>query len=150
MQSVKILWYDWCQIHTLMWQSNWCEIHTLMQQCDWCKQHATIYTNTEFDFFFLNPKKVTKKCHQESHSHWSCLLQKNWRSNPALGEGIRKQFWFLGGAGNKTSQSSKIQMPGEKGCWFKLWTDRQISKKNTLARWLISNGIGLSGVLFSL
>ena len=54
------------------------------------------------------------------------------------------------GAGNKTSQSSKIQMPGEKGCWFKLWTDRQISKKNTLARWLISNGIGLSGVLFSL
>ena len=55
-----------------------------------------------------------------------------------------------GGAGNKTSQSSKIQMPGEKECWFKLWTDRQISKKNTSARWLISNGIGLSGVLFSL
>ena len=44
-----------------MWQSNWCEIHTLMQQCDWCKQHATIYANTEFDFFFLIQKKVTKK-----------------------------------------------------------------------------------------
>ena len=155
MQSVKILWYDWCQIHTLMWQSNWCEIHTLMQQCDWCKQHATICANTKsLIFFSLIQKRLTKKHHQESLSHWSCLLQKKRQSNPALGEGIWKQFQFLGGggegAGNKTSQSSKSQMPGEKGCWFKLWTDRQISKMNTLARWLISNGIRLSGVLFSL
>ena len=145
-----MLWYDWGQIHTLMWQSNWCEIHTLMQQCDWCKQHATIYANTEFDFFFLIQKKVTKKKSPRKSQSLILPSPKKLTVKSSPWGRHSKTILVPGGAGNKTSQSSKIQMPGEKGCWFKLWTDRQISKKNTLARWLISNGIGLSGVLFSL
>ena len=108
-QSVKILWYDWCQIHTLMWQSNWCEIHTLMQQCDWCKQHATICANIEFDFFFLIQKKVTKKHHQESHSHWYCLLQKKRTVKSCPWGRHSKTILVPGGGGGPEIKQANLQ-----------------------------------------
>ena len=47
-QDVKMLWYDWCVIHTPM------------QRSDWCEQHTTLHANTEI-FFFLQKKKRLKK-----------------------------------------------------------------------------------------
>ena len=99
-----------------MWQSNWCEIHTLMQQCDWCKQHATIYANTEFDFFFLIQKKVTKKKSPRKSQSLILPSPKKLTVKSSPWGRHSKTILVPGGAGNKTSQSSKIQMPGEKGC----------------------------------
>ena len=43
--DMQTLWYDWCDIHTLMRQSDRCEIHTLMRRSDWCEQHTTLHAN---------------------------------------------------------------------------------------------------------
>ena len=61
-QAFQLLWYDWCEICTLMRQSDWCEIHTLMWRSDWyemqtlirrsnlCKQYTNQHANTELFF----------------------------------------------------------------------------------------------------
>ena len=61
-QAFQLLWYDWCEIRTLMRQSDWCEIHTLMWRSDWyemqtlirrsnlCKQYTNQHANTELFF----------------------------------------------------------------------------------------------------
>ena len=58
MQDIQMLFYDWCEIYTLMWQSDLCEIHTLKRRSNWCEQHTTLYTNIElFTFIKKNLKK---------------------------------------------------------------------------------------------
>ena len=38
--DIQMPWYDWCETHTLMWQSDWCDIHILMWQSDYlCKKN---------------------------------------------------------------------------------------------------------------
>ena len=34
MHDIRMLQYDWWEIHTLMRQSDWCEIHTPMRRSD--------------------------------------------------------------------------------------------------------------------
>ena len=69
-QDIQMLWYDWCEIHTLMQQSDWCKIHTLMQQSDWCelhmqmwrsnqcKQHTTLHANRVIFFVKKGNSKI--------------------------------------------------------------------------------------------
>ena len=40
--DIHILWYDWCELHTLIRQSYWCEISTLMQQSHRCEIHILV------------------------------------------------------------------------------------------------------------
>ena len=40
--DIQMPWYDWCETHTLMWQSDWCDIHILMWQSDYlCKKNKS-------------------------------------------------------------------------------------------------------------
>ena len=63
--DIQMLWYDWCKIHTLMWQSDWCEIHTLMQQSDWCEVHTTLHAKREV--FFIEKKNNWELCSRTPH-----------------------------------------------------------------------------------
>ena len=67
-QDIQMLFYDWCEVHTLMWQSDWCEIHTLKRRSNWCEQHTTLYTNIEL-FIFIK-KKPQKGVHAGQQADW--------------------------------------------------------------------------------
>ena len=84
--DIQMLWYDWCEIHTLMRQSDWSKIHTLMQRSDWCEQHTTLHANIElfFEIFLdnLSPldfryarrgKKIKLKAFRKPVT-WGCKL----------------------------------------------------------------------------
>ena len=70
-QAFQLLWYDWCEIRTLMQQSDWCEIHTLMWRSDWyemqtliifgdliCASNIPINTLTQSYFLFKKNNSV--------------------------------------------------------------------------------------------
>ena len=48
--DIQMLWYHWCEIHTLMRQFDWCVIHALMRRSDWWEQHTTLHANIGYFF----------------------------------------------------------------------------------------------------
>ena len=103
--NIQMLWYDWCEIHTLMPQSDWRKIHTLMQKSvrceirtlmwwsDWCGHYTTLQAN-KFFFFFVK-KKIIQKClindilwenipHSNPSSLMSLLAKVNASLSPTL------------------------------------------------------------------
>ena len=88
-QDIQMLWYDWCETHTLMTQSDWCKIHTLMlksdwceihtqmQRSDWCEQHTTLHADIELSFLLI--KKINSKLQTRffSWNLWTFLVSLN-------------------------------------------------------------------------
>ena len=87
-QDIQMLWYDQCEIHTLMRQSDWCETHTLMQQSDWCeihtqmrrsdwcKQHTTRHDNRK--------KKPQKQFKNLPSTEWIRMVVRNSGSHSTV------------------------------------------------------------------
>ena len=67
--DIQMLWRNWCEIHTLMWQSDYYEIHT-KKATVWLLRNkypyaairlvrATYHSTQKHSYFFM--KKITKK-----------------------------------------------------------------------------------------
>ena len=58
-QAFQLLWYDWCEIHTLMWRSDWYEMQTLIIFGDLiCAGNIPINTLTQSYFLFKKNNSV--------------------------------------------------------------------------------------------